>query len=420
MKKYVFLWLVILASTSKLMANDDFREGYLIDNANDTTWGFIHYQGVFQESRVCLFRAEPNARTKAYFPRDLKAFRFTGSRYFLSKEIQNGVKKDTVFMEYLLNGIVSLYSYYDNGALRYFANTQEDSLLELEIQDKIVYVNGKRFLKEDKRYIGILKFLFSKSPSIMQRVETMDLTQKGLVGVAHDYHQEVCDGEACIIYEKSLKPTNDRFQFGPMVNLTTYSFKNLEQTDHSLWPWQYSTFNKTVFPAVGLFLKKNLPRIHDRLFLQYEGLYAHDQLFGKKKNYAFGGFTYYDCIHDKRDFIQNSMLLKREYDVGTIDWYWNAGAFLDVAIRTDYSHTLEKWDAQDKIVGEPSIVDRENPFANNEAGLLAGIGLVFPFSTKWGCFMDLRYRYGLGTRGLSPDYTTKSYLSLNLGLAFGK
>lgn len=420
MRKHLILFLLIIASSSILLANDDFREGYLISNANDTTWGYIHYQGVFQESRVCLFRSEPNAKTKAYFPRDLKAFRFTGSRYFQSMEIQNDTKKDTVFMEYLLNGIVSLYSYYDNFAIRYFASSDDGTLLELKADDKIVYLNGKRYLKKDNRYIGVLKYLFAKSPSIMNRVETVDLTQKELVGIAHDYHQEVCDGVACIIYEKSLKPTNNSFQFGPLFNFTGYSFKNLEQSDRSLWPWQFCTFEKTVYPSVGFFLKKNLSGIHDRLFIQYEALYAHDQLFGKKKSYTMGGFTYYDCIHDQRDFIQNSLLLKRAYDWGTIGWFWNAGVFWDVAVRTDYRHSYEKWDAQNKVVGVPSIVDTDNPFANNEVGILAGLGLSVPFSPKWGCFMDLRYRYGMGTRGLSPDYTTKSYLSLNLGLAFGK
>jgi hypothetical protein len=76
-------------------------------------------------------------------------------------------------------------------------------------------------------------------------------------------------------------------------------------------------------------------------------------------------------------------------------------------------------DCEEEVV-TTKIVDTDNPFANTEVGILLGTGITLPISEKWACIMDLRYQYGFGTRRLSPDYATKNYLSLNLGLAFGK
>lgn len=412
MHNYSILLLILLFGITGAIYAADFRDGYIIDNANDTTYGCIHYEGVFQNPKVCLFRNEPSAKTRAYLPQELKAFRFTDSRYFVRKELQNEGTSEAVFMEFLINGKVNLYSIYENGSLRYFAGSSDSMMVELKKEDKIVYVNGKKYLRESRKYIGILKYLFSESPDIMQQVETVDLTQKALVGIARDYHTEVCDGEACIIYEKSLKPRNNRVQFGPMAGISAYSFSSF-----SHWDYDFST---TVYPSIGLFVKKNLPLLHDKVFVQYEALYGHDYLFGKKLDYTLMDIDHYDCIHYERNSILNTLLLKREYNFGKTTLNWHLGAFVDYAFHSNYKHTFEAWNKAEEVLETPVLMDNNNPYANTGVGFLLGTGLTIPFSEKFALIIDLRYQKGMGTRTLSPDNTTKQFLTFNLGFAFGK
>ena len=136
--KIFFLGLVF--SYGVVKAQTDFRPGYIIEHSGDTIYGKIDYRGDKLMSTVCKFQSTDNSNLE-FFPGDIIGFRFIDSKFFISKEIENKM----VFVEYLINGVVSVFYMRDEYGDHYFIQKEGDELMELpyEIQEK--YVDNKLY-----------------------------------------------------------------------------------------------------------------------------------------------------------------------------------------------------------------------------------------------------------------------------------
>jgi hypothetical protein len=420
MRKLLILTTLALISFLSVAAQSDFREGFIINPANDTTFGFIQYEGIFQNPKVCLFKKELSSKIQVYYPMDLLAFRFTDSRYFQRMMVDINKETEPLFLEILIKGKVTILSCYDRGSLHFYVQTEENKLQELKKEETIVYIKGSKFLKESNKYMDVLKTVFAESATISDRVKEVELSQKSLVAIAHDYHYAVCNGEACIIYEKGLKPKNNRFLFGPLLGINAYRLLATEKPEENNTAWQYYDFGTTVYSSIGFFLRKNIPRLHDKFFVQYEGLYCSDELFGYNAAFKLLNYKDMEYIRHNRAFVQNALLFRREYENGNVDFSWHFGGFMDYTFKSVYEHTLQKMKLNGELNGDPILLDKVNPFFNTEFGLLVGTGAFISLNKNCELFADVRYQTSLGLKSGKPDYTNKHYLSLNLGIAFGK
>lgn len=183
----------------------NFLPGYVLKSDNDTLFGFIDLKTSNKNSKSCSYAETIDQESVVFLPNEINGYRIEGSKYYVSKEIK--IKSDTksVFLEYLIDGIVDLY-YYREELKDYYFLEKEDKLYELSIEEVVILdESGHPWIKEYNRYTGALMYVFQDSPETAQQINTTDFNFKDLISITKTYHNSVCEGEACVNYTKTKK-----------------------------------------------------------------------------------------------------------------------------------------------------------------------------------------------------------------------
>jgi len=190
-------WALIF-TTVLLKAQTDFRSGYIIKTNGDTLYGEIDYRNDLLMSRICKFKDIDNQIVE-YYPNDIKAFRFINSKYYVSREIN----KKKVFLEYLIKGKINIYYMRDDIGDHYYLDNDETELIEMPYEEGIKYVGDTLVFYQTKKHIGLLTYYMKDAPRFQQKINSVKKPEHhSLIKLAEDYHNAVCEGEKCIIYEK--------------------------------------------------------------------------------------------------------------------------------------------------------------------------------------------------------------------------
>ncbi len=191
--------ILFMLSVSTLHAQTDFRPGYVITNSYDTIYGQIDYRGDKLMGEICKFKSTGDNITE-YSPRDIVAYRFTDSKYFVSKEVAGKI----MFLEFLIKGQVNIYYLRDSSGDHYYIDKGDAPIAEIPYEEKIITVNNKTLLYKSKKHIGLLGYYMQDAPEIQTQIAKIKKPDHNdLIKVAENYHHDVCkDGEECIIFEK--------------------------------------------------------------------------------------------------------------------------------------------------------------------------------------------------------------------------
>lgn len=418
--KHTFFSLALFSVvTTNLYAQSDFRDGYIVKNDNDTLYGLIDYRGNIANSKKCIYKESVNAEKQVFSPGDLKAYRFTDGKYYVSKAIELGKANDLVFLEYLINGIVDIYYYRDLNTDHYLIDKGDGVLLELKNDEREVIVNGETYLKNSNEYIGRLKYIFMESPSVSKKVEGISLDSKSLIKIAKDYHNEMCTNEACIIYEKKMPKMKVVFGFGPLVGLSVINV-SINQVPDNYDYLKYSNFSTDYAPSAGFFIKAGMPNLNKNLHLEYSGSFSkwntatHNSYIEPVNN-----MTYTNDISLKQNSFNNALHVKYEYARGKYRPTLKLGFFKNYFFNTDSTRELDlKWSWGETYYNS---VSHENPFSKSDYGISMGAGVIREISKNCGAFLDFKYQRGAGLLSninLKDQYTDN--FSLSFGIQFGK
>lgn len=211
----VAVFITCISLSEKVCAQSSFNElmeGYVITHEMDTLYGSLPSYGDLLTPQECILqRVEDGVTTTTtYKAKDIYGFRFQNGKFFVSKVITLNDRVQTVFMEYLVNGIVSAYFYNAMDRQLYFIEDERGRLLPLSSDMKTIVENGQTYKLPDKKFVGMLKVAFQKSPKIVKSVEKFDLNKENIIQLTSDYHAEVCQtGQACILYEQDYKNVRD-------------------------------------------------------------------------------------------------------------------------------------------------------------------------------------------------------------------
>ncbi len=210
--KYIksVLSVIIISSGLIVQAQTDFRPGYIISFSGDTLFGDIDYRGDLLMGTACKLKM-PNGETIEYSPYDIAAFRFIDSKYFVSKEISG----KRAFLEYLINGEVSIYYLRDNSGDHYYIDKEDLGISELPYEEGTKEVDRKyltygpvdqiEVFYETTRHIGFLKLYMQDYPEIFEKVENLRKPDHApLIKLAERYNKGICPDEQCLVYEKKL------------------------------------------------------------------------------------------------------------------------------------------------------------------------------------------------------------------------
>ncbi|MBK9355772.1 MAG: hypothetical protein IPN08_00010 [Bacteroidales bacterium] len=119
-----------------------------------------------------------------------QSYRFIDGKYYISKKIDTIGQKSLLFVEFLIDGVVDIYYYRTSTVDNYLIDKGDGKLILLDNKDKLVMVDDRQFVRHNKPYVGVLKYIFMSSPSVSKQVENISLDHKSLITLAR-VHAEV-------------------------------------------------------------------------------------------------------------------------------------------------------------------------------------------------------------------------------------
>lgn len=390
--KKIAIYLVIFSwNIGSLSAQNDFRKGYIIKNNNDSIFGLIDYRGNKSNANKCIFKKNEKDNKQEYAPSEIKAYRFLDSKYYVTKTINvNGLSK-AVFLEYLINGIVDIYYYRDDMDEHYLVDSGDGNLYPLKNELKEVYVNDQKYVRKSKEYLGVLKYVFNKCPEVAKEADFVQLDHKSLINIAHKYHERVCSGQECVVYEKRIPKI--KMKFGTKIGIQTYNVKNEESIPIDYYYLRNSSFNNVVIPEMGVYFKFGMPNVNENLFFQYEGSYKFMKLQTNNLYHEIiYGLDYFNQISIKQHTLSNTWLFRYEFPKGMNRPVIQIGYYLNYFFKVDYNQELNI-----KVYnGETYKTQKfENyPCSRFDYGLNIGVGLIRKVIKERELSVNLYYQRG--------------------------
>jgi hypothetical protein len=269
MKNYIlrsprFLFSLIgMIVTISVFGQMDFRPGFIIDPANDTIYGLINLGNEIKNARICSFRADEKDEIDEFSPDEILAYRFIDGKYYVSKSLRINDEEQLVFAEYLVNGIADLYFYRDENRDLYFLEKEDGEMIPLSNEERETYVDGKRVKTYSFSYIRMLKASMGDCMEIQPSVDRAKYNHTSLTSIVSQYHDYICEGESCIIYEKPA--SRFEFKIGPVVG---YSFNHLSLKGPDLY--ESFVFESSQSLQAGIRMDFWWSRLGDKISFQLE------------------------------------------------------------------------------------------------------------------------------------------------------
>jgi len=199
--KLSLILLLFCSSALKAESSINYIPGFVIQLNGDTLKGTLLIQKSKKAGERCVIKTE-TGENKIFLPGEIQGYRYEGGKYYITMEIQNEyLNKKTVFLEYLIKGITSIYYFFDEKE-HYYAEKDGVGLLELTEDKKISVFDNDEFVAPNQTE-GKLMYIMQDCPAVQKDIRHIRLDHKSLIKLAKNYHEKVCDSKSCIIYEKA-------------------------------------------------------------------------------------------------------------------------------------------------------------------------------------------------------------------------
>ena len=309
---------------------DDYLSGYVITQTGDSIAGKILYKGNNSYNDVCIFREEGKNEDKHFTPNDIKSYRYFNSKCYVPMNISIRDQNQTVFVEYLLNGIVSIYYYgYQN---EYYVKSETGEILLLSDEEKIIHrEDGSSFVYRPKKYVGILRHVFANDHKTLETLDNKNiaLNQNNLISLGKSYHNSVCREWECVVYEKDYdlekklekdvrrKNLSVGFWGGINYSFIPYKEKYINEEGRYIESVENNNSVNSYNPYLGVFINYRLFFIHPNLDFKYELDYS-QQTNKRYLKYVSPSIEHYSCVYDieiisRKKIISNTFYLKYNF-----------------------------------------------------------------------------------------------------------
>lgn len=207
--KLSFILVLSLLLSHLVFSQTDFRPGFVIQQSGDTLRGEIDYRGDLMMGEICRFNQ--NGQIREFTPYDIRAYRFVGDKFYVSRLVGNR----QVFLEYLVNGELDIYYLRDHDGDHYYAETAMEGLREIPYNEGVKSMDGKHYKFRSKGHIGVLQHFTNEAPELFSEIQRIQKpTHRNLSRLAENYHEQVCySAEECVIYEKETPLLRSEIEF---------------------------------------------------------------------------------------------------------------------------------------------------------------------------------------------------------------
>lgn len=309
MGRNILLIIVLLALTCSLIAQSNYKQGYIITNENDSISGWIDFRTDKINSSTCRFKTDLQEDEKIYYPGDIQKYKFIDEgKYYISKEITIDSIPRKVFLEYLLQGMIDLYFYSDpTTELDYYIFQESDGKIFSLSKKKDQVIDFKRI--SDEKYKRILAYIFKDQPTMSNDIQKSLFDRKSMIGLAKEYHSITCTtGEQCIVFENNYKKQFIKIELSAYAGIQIAKYSLPTRIDRPFDPM------KSLSPVMGGQLNFSCPRWSNVISLQ-----ADISVSGMKGSSDYTELTY---NYTRYDFdallLMGKLNLKLTYPSGKI------------------------------------------------------------------------------------------------------
>lgn len=387
MKKTILCCLYIIIPIVSVLSQSNYKEGYIITMEKDTVHGIIDFRTDHTNSLICKFKLNVGASEKNYQPGEIAGYRFVNEgKYYVSRTVVIDSLRRTVFLEFLVQGLLNLY-YFPEGNGYYFFEDKDGSLKAITKKPDEIIDNYK--LKVDDRYKGILSYISRDCLPLAFKTAKIDFNKESMIIFTKDYHDRMCDsGEKCIIFENDYKKKFTKFNF---TAFSGFEFNDIKLDDVNL-PKMLS-----FSPIIGIGLNISSPRliksislVLDATLSKIAGACDYSNSYMSYSRYNFSGL--------KSNFSGG---LEYIYQKGKIRPAINVG--LSYCYFFDLNSTLKT---------NSQIYENEILIQNSSTGIKTGFGV--DYQIKDNQFIVVRFLY---SKHLSY-YDMNNTYQLKLGYKF--
>lgn len=382
----------------------DFRPGYYITSQLDTVFGQIDYRGDLRNSKHCVYKAGEGAEEQSFGPGEIYGYRFEEGKFYVSKAIGSAEGTETVFLEYLVDGITDLYYYRDAQKDHYFLETEDGELKELKNEESVLEVDGQKYVWKSNEHIATLKSTFADCMEIQPRLDHAELTHKSLINLTSSYHDYVCDDGKCIIYQKKVPVV--RVNPGLVLG---YGSSGLDFVIYE--GYEDLVFERSLDPYVGIQLRLNSPRISERIFIllqsEWTKVYYHSYT-----QEAVSTTTYHRDYHIRQNSIRTMIGLQYSFPLGRFSPGLAVGPVFDYRLLNEFRLIQE---AESPAMVHTSEYTDGPLMKDDTMGAFFQAGTQVQVTDRQYLSFNLRYHYTAETFGTKIVYNS---LSLNMGYFF--
>lgn len=211
------------------------QNGFIINNQNDTIHGKLKFISKQKASQTCYFIESGSKIMKQYYPSDIKAYRYTEGKFYVSKRDPENKNKEISFYEYLIDGTTDAFYKRTHSGDNYYVENKDGSLIKLTEEVRMVNKNMINYSKP-VLYKGKLKYALAESKKVQKDIEKVKLNHKSIIKLLTDYHNDVCDSANCIIFEKEKKQTKYKLNIYSGAALAKYNFGSKLCSDYTFSP----------------------------------------------------------------------------------------------------------------------------------------------------------------------------------------
>jgi hypothetical protein len=319
-----------------------------------------------------------------------------------------------MFLEFLVDGVVDVFCYYENNTAHYLIQTEKDSLIELKsvktvigssdakaMQGRTTYYKGgaEQYSYESKVYKYVLKDIFKASPKVVSKADQTVLDHASLINLASTYHKEMCPDQECKIYKKGH---DGHLRGGIMIGVGIVSLSKPPKSTGADYYLAHCDFVSNVYPSLGFFILTGLPGINANMHFQFDG--SVNQLkFETSGSAVQNGYTFNHEIEFSQTCLNGNAVLKYAIGEKKVKPIIQVGGFVNYCLGESFHRETHV----ESIITISDVA----PFNALDLGTIAGTGILFETSKKKAIIIDLRYRLGFSF----ADHMKSNYFTLGAG-----
>lgn len=375
MIKKLTILLFLCMSFPVLVAQTDFRKGYIVKLNGDTLTGYVNFQKEALNSTTCSFKRFEIAVTVTYTPGMIKAYGIHEGKQYIS--IIFGGKP--VFAEYLVKGKISLL-YLKKGSEHFFTKAENQQPAEL---------------KPD--YRNELNSLFSPV-ELAKEIEESRLTISSLTNLVKRYNElsnasftvPARPKDKSLISDYSILGTN-KVKLGLAGGMNAIFFK--PQTYEGFYSFMKTAdFKPVVVPVAGIFVKGNFSgrsKIGYKLDFSYSKVSIYG--FSKERAYYSTVLAFNDIFIDYEN-VESRFNINYRIDRNPFIFEPYSGAGFHYRFNTGYWFFRQEYTEETHMV--KTYENSNIHLRNNDLSLTGGINLIYQLSSARLLIFDVSYEYG--------------------------